>query len=70
MNDLLINYDFMFQTKISGTANWFLMWALTNLRILFLRQTIEAVVQRCSIKKMFIEISQNSQKTSVPESPF
>ena len=25
---------------------------------------------RCSIKKMFLEISQNSQKTPVPESPF
>ena len=28
----------------------------------------EAVVQRCSVKKVFLEISQNSQKTSVPES--
>ena len=30
----------------------------------------EAVAQRCSVKKVFLEISQNSQKTSVPESFF
>ena len=27
----------------------------------------EAVVQRCSVKKVFLEISQNSQETPVPE---
>ena len=31
---------------------------------------IDAVVQRCSVKKVFIEISQNSQETPVPESLF
>ena len=31
----------------------------------------EAVAQRCSIKKVFLEILQNSRrKTPVPESPF
>ena len=33
-------------------------------------QHSEAVVQRCSVKKVFLEISQNSQKTPVPESNF
>ena len=27
----------------------------------------EAVAQRCSVKKVFLEISQNSQETPVPE---
>ena len=27
-------------------------------------RSIEAVVQRCSVKKMFLEISQNSQKNT------
>ena len=27
----------------------------------------KAVVQRCSVKKMYVEISQNSQKTPAPE---
>ena len=31
---------------------------------------MEAVAQRCSIKKVFSEILQNSQKTPVPESVF
>ena len=31
---------------------------------------IDAVVQRCSVKEVFIEISQNSQETPVPESLF
>ena len=30
----------------------------------------ETVVQRCSIKKVFLEISQNSQDTPVPEPRF
>ena len=30
----------------------------------------EAVVQRCSVKKVFLEISQNLQKTPVPGSHF
>ena len=30
----------------------------------------EAVVQRCSVKKVFLEISQNSQENTVPESLF
>ena len=30
----------------------------------------EAVVRRCSVKEVFLEISQKSQKTPVPESPF
>ena len=30
----------------------------------------EAVVWRCSVKKVFLEISQNSQKTRVPETLF
>ena len=30
----------------------------------------EAVVRRCSVKKVFLEVSQNSQKTPVPESLF
>ena len=29
---------------------------------------LEAVVQRCSVKKVLLEISQNSQETPVPES--
>ena len=33
-------------------------------------QHSEAVVQRCSVKKVFLEISQNSQKTPVPEPHF
>ena len=32
--------------------------------------TEEAVAQTCSVKKVFLEISQNSQETPVPESPF
>ena len=31
---------------------------------------LEAVVRRCSVKKVFLEISQNSQETPVPESLF
>ena len=31
---------------------------------------IEAVVQRCSVKKMFLKNLQNSQEKSVPESLF
>ena len=30
----------------------------------------KAVVERCSVKKVFLEISQNSQETPVPESLF
>ena len=30
----------------------------------------EAVVQECSVKKMFLKISQNSQENTVPESLF
>ena len=30
----------------------------------------EAVVQGCSVKKVFLKFSQNSQETSVPESLF
>ena len=30
----------------------------------------KAVAQRCSVKKVFLEISQNSQKTPVPEALF
>ena len=30
----------------------------------------EAVAETCSVKKVFLEISQNSQKTPVPESLF
>ena len=30
----------------------------------------EAVAQRCSVKKVLLEISQNFQKTPVPESLF
>ena len=30
----------------------------------------EAVVQRCSVKKVFLEIPQNSKETPVPESRF
>ena len=38
---------------------------------LFLKELpIEAVVQRSSVKKVFLEISQNSRKTPVPESLF
>ena len=29
---------------------------------------VEAVAQRCSVKKMFLEMLLNSQKTPVPES--
>ena len=29
--------------------------------------TSEAVIQRCSVKKLFIEVSPNSQETPVPE---
>ena len=32
--------------------------------------TSEAVAQRCSVRKVFLEISQNSRKTPVPESLF
>ena len=32
------------------------------------KQRPEAVVWRCSVEKMFLEISQNSQETPVPES--
>ena len=32
--------------------------------------TIEAVVRRCSIKKVFLKILQISQKTLVPETLF
>ena len=31
---------------------------------------MEAVTRRCSVKKVFLKISQNSQKETVPESPF
>ena len=31
---------------------------------------LEAVVHGCSVKKVFLEISQNLQKTPMPESPF
>ena len=31
---------------------------------------LKAVVQRCSVKKVLLEISQNSQETPVPESLF
>ena len=31
---------------------------------------IEAVAQRCSVKKVFLEISQNSQEDTAPESFF
>ena len=34
------------------------------------KATSEAVAQRCSVKKMFLEISQNPQETTVPESLF
>ena len=30
----------------------------------------EAVARRCSVKKVFLEILQNSQETPVPESLF
>ena len=33
-------------------------------------QETEAVAQTCSVKKVFLEISQNSQKMAVPESLF
>ena len=29
----------------------------------------EAVVQRCSVKQVFLEVSQNSQETPAPEFP-
>ena len=34
------------------------------------RNELEAVAQTCSLKKVFLEISQNSQEAPVPESLF
>ena len=31
-----------------------------------IQMIIEVVVQRCSVEKVFLEISQNSQKTPAP----
>ena len=42
---------------------------LPNFLIQFSRKS-KAVAQRCSVKKVFLEISQNSQETPVPESSF
>ena len=42
-------------------------------RITFCPTTLidsEAVVRRCSVKKVFLKISQNSQETPVPKSLF
>ena len=33
-------------------------------------QLAEAVARRCSVKKVFLEVLQNSQETLVPESLF
>ena len=33
-------------------------------------QRLEAVIQRCSVKKMFLEISQNSQKNTCARASF
>ena len=46
----------------------FMLKALSVLEIF--KFLTEAVVQRCSVKKVFIEIPQNSQKNTVPESLF
>ena len=41
-----------------GKKNWLEMMQRTK------AQTLEAVVQRCSVKNVFLEISQNSQKNT------
>ena len=35
-----------------------------------IKKFIEVVAQRCSVKKVFLEISQNLQEITVPESHF
>ena len=36
----------------------------------FTEHLLKAVAQRCSVKKVLLEISQNSQETPVPDSLF
>ena len=45
-------------------------WPLNYVPLTFIVSVSEVVAQRCSEKKVFLEISQNSQKTPVPESLF
>ena len=44
--------------KVGGTDS------LINTLQYYFKQTSEAVVQRCSVKKVFLEISQNSQEST------
>ena len=53
---------------------WYMFWwfdAEVNLKFYTAKYLVsEAVVRSCSVKKVFLEISQNSQETPVPESLF
>ena len=41
-----------------------------SLIIFCVLQQLEAVVQRCSVKKVFLKISQNSQENTCTSGPF
>ena len=44
--------------------------AFNELFFIFICLTTEAVIGRCSVKRVLLKISQNSQKKKVPESFF
>ena len=71
-SNILINS--IYSISIAGFTkekNWLEHCDSTDLRFLkYLKQTLEAVAWRCSVKKVFLEIWQNSQETPVPESLF
>ena len=72
-NDYCRELTFTHSSKTWTRNFWFPStshWLLNYVPLTFIVSVSEVVAQRCSEKKVFLEISQNSQKTPVPESLF
>ena len=60
---ILLGTEHVTVCYFSLSSSWSLVWAV----IAHLYRT-EAFVQRCSVKKVFLNVSRNQGKTTVPES--